>query len=73
VNTLHVMDSTGDKEVTWDPTNPQQVAGAQKIFDMLRARGYLTYAVGDNGGGTVMREFDPTAKRVVSTPRIVGG
>jgi hypothetical protein len=70
---MHIMDRTGDKEVTWDPTNPQQTADAKKLFDLARARGFLTYLVGDGGGGSVLREFDPTAKRIVATPKIVGG
>jgi hypothetical protein len=41
---LSVMDASGDKEVTWQPDSPSEVAAAKAIFDAVKKRGYLVYS-----------------------------
>jgi hypothetical protein len=67
---LRVMDETGDSRYPW---TPDDTATARERFNSLRKQGYLLYEVGDDGKGTVIREFNPEAKTVVAVPRIVGG
>ena len=66
---LHILDSTGDTEVTWTPEN---YAKAQKAFDKALAKGYSAF---DNSSTPAKRlkEFDQNAQDVVMVPHIVGG
>lgn len=69
------MDGTGDTKTTWDPNNPEEVAIAKRTFDELKAKGYVAYRVdGKNGEkGEVMKEFDPSAARMILAKPMRGG
>lgn len=71
---LHVLDPSGDTKVIWDPERPEEVAQARSTFDALKGKGYLAYRV-DRGGdkGAVLREFDPSADKMILAPQTVGG
>jgi hypothetical protein len=73
--TLHVMDSTGDTRLMWDKGNEDEVSAARRTFRDLKAKGYLAYSVRGKKGekGTVLREFDPDAERIIMSPQLVGG
>jgi hypothetical protein len=71
---LHVLNETGDTEVHWNRNSEAEVAAARATFDSLRAKGYMAYRVEPGGGrGSVMREFDARAERVVLAPAMQGG
>jgi hypothetical protein len=67
------MNSSGDKEATWDPENPDEVAAAKAIFDAARKRGYMVYAQPAGESGTALWQFDPNVETMVAVPAIVAG
>lgn len=70
---LSVMNSSGDKETTWDPDSPSEVAAAKAIFDAARKRGYMLYAQPAGESGTALWQFDPQVENIVAVPAIVAG
>ena len=71
---LAVMDQTGDTKITWDSRNADEVAAARKTFDDLKAKGFTAYSVDDEGGKhEVLHKFDPSARKIIMSPRMVGG
>lgn len=75
VNTMHVLDRTGDTRTIWDPNVQDEVKAAKAQFDALKKKGYLAYRVNPDDGskGQVMREFDPKAGKIIMQPQMVGG
>jgi hypothetical protein len=72
---LTTLDATGDTRHMWDKSNEDEVAGARALFEDMTGRGYLAYrAEGKRGTkGTVIREFDPDAERIILVKPLVGG
>ena len=72
---LHVMDHTGDTRLMWDKGNDDEVSTAREMFRKLKAKGFLAYTVRGKKGekGEVLREFDPSAERIIMSPQLVGG
>lgn len=71
---LIVMDQTGDTRSIWNPDNEDEVAAARVQYDKLKRKGYLAYTVkADGGQGEVIRDFDPTAGKIIMTPPLQGG
>jgi hypothetical protein len=70
---LSVMDSSGDKEVTWDPDDPSEVAAAKAIFDAVKKRGYMVYAQPAGESGVALGQFDSSVETMVAVPAIVAG
>lgn len=73
-STLYVLDRTGDTRVEWDPDNPEEVTWARQTFDAAKRKRYLAYRLDANGRqGELLREFDPSAERIVMSPQTTGG
>jgi hypothetical protein len=75
-NTLHIMSKEGDTRIMWDPRIPAEVTAAKAAFDAAKQGGMLAYTVDPNTGdktGTVIREFDETAGKIIMAPQLVGG
>lgn len=73
-NELVILDHTGDTRIIWDPTKPDEVDTARETFKRLKAKGYLAYSVTRNGDkGTVLKDFDPEAEKLILAPATVGG
>jgi hypothetical protein len=70
--TMHILNGKGDTRITWDPDNGAEVTEARGAFEKLRRDGWLLYRV-DGEDREVIREFDPTAARIIAHPQIVGG
>jgi hypothetical protein len=71
---MRVIDRTGDTKVIWSDDNPDEVENARRTFNDLRKKGYTAYAVGAKGAkGEVVREFDPSAEKLILAPALVGG
>ncbi len=70
---LSMMDSSGDKEVTWHPDSPGEVAAAKAIFDAVRRRGYLVYWQPEGAKGIALGQFDANVESMVAVPPIVAG
>lgn len=73
--TLHVMDTDGDTKIIWDSNNPDEVANAKRTFeDLVRGKRYTAYRVDEVGDtSAVIREFDPTAEKMILRPAMAGG
>lgn len=71
---MEIMDRTGDTKKIWDPNKPVEVEDARRSFEELRKKGYAAYKVNEDGtAGEVIREFDPSAGRVIMRPPMAGG
>ena len=70
---LSMMDSSGDKEVTWQPDSPSEVAAAKAIFDAVKKRGYLVYSQPAGASGVALGQFDPNVENMIAVPPIVAG
>lgn len=71
---LIVLDHTGDTKTIWDPDKPEEVEQARETFAKLRKKGYMAYSVDRKGEkGAVLREFDPSAEKMILAPQMVGG
>ncbi len=75
MSVMSVLDHTGDTKHIWDKNRPDEVSAIRAIFDKLtKEKKYLAYSVTDSGDkGAVVREFDPSAERLILAPQLVGG
>jgi hypothetical protein len=74
VMTMHVLDREGDTKIIWDSDNSDEVANARRSFDELRGKGFTAYRVDDKGDrSAIIREFDPTAEKLILRPAMAGG
>lgn len=68
------MDHTGDTKVIWDHKNADEVEAARATFNSLKKKNYIAYTVKKDGDkGEIIREFDPTAEKIIMSPQMVGG
>lgn len=71
---LIVLDHTGDTKIIWDAGKADEVETARETFNKLKKKGYMAYAVDRKGEkGTVLRDFDPEAEKLILAPATVGG
>jgi hypothetical protein len=71
---IAVLDQSGDTRLVWDPENRDDVKTAKKMFDDLKAKGYVAYAVEQKEArGKVVTKFDPAAQKLIMTPPLRGG
>jgi hypothetical protein len=70
---LSVMDTSGDKEVIWQPDSSSEVAAAKAIFDAVKKRGYLVYSQPAGGSGVALGQFDASVENMIAVPPIVAG
>ena len=71
---LCALDDTGDTRLQWDQNAPEEVVKAKARFDELKKKGYLAYSVNAKGDqGVVLKDFDPTAERIIMHSQMIGG
>jgi len=71
---MAVMDGTGDTKLIWEEENRDEVEAAREMFDSLKKKGYLAYAVNKKGDkGDVLDRFDPSAEKIIMSPQLKGG
>ena len=71
---FETMGREGDVKTIWDPSKPAEVDAARAQFDALKTAGYRAYRTDEKGvQGEPMKEFDPSAARVVFVPAMAGG
>jgi hypothetical protein len=71
---LKILGKGGDREIPWDPADPQQLAAVRCGFETLLSEGYQAYSLDDNGRtGEHLRQFNPDASEIVLAPRFRGG
>jgi len=82
-----IMGKEGDIRTTWDKDDPDEVQAVRQLFDSLREKGFACFYVSEAGEEasemeefdpfagrfTLIREFEPKAKRIVARPPVVGG
>ncbi len=68
-----MMDSSGDKEVFWDPDSPNEVAAAKAIFDAVRRRGYMVYSQPAGETAVALGQFNSKVETMIAVPPIVAG
>ena len=75
--TLSVLDGNGDTKLVWDENNEDEVEAAETMFNELIEKGFQAFEVSDKeekgGKGKMIKKFDPKARRIILSPRIVGG
>jgi hypothetical protein len=65
----------GDTKVMWNKGNSDEIEAARATYDSLIAKGFSAFSMDADGAraGTRLREFDPSAERIVMVPRMAGG
>jgi len=60
----------GDKRITWNSMSISEIAGAEELFNQLKAEGMEGFCVGVDGerSSTRMDVFDPYAEEVIFVP-----
>jgi hypothetical protein len=71
---LRVLNANGDDRVDWDAAvTDERSARARALFAEKVGKGWLAYALDQDGGGTQLRRFDPDAREIILQPAIAGG
>lgn len=73
---MAVLNNEGDTRVMWNKNVPVEVDAARLQFNRLvgESRYAAFKAVGERGErGEQIREFDPTAERIILVPAMQGG
>jgi hypothetical protein len=72
---LEIMDHTGDTKIMWSKDNADEVDAARTQFNTLIAKKFTAFRVVGKDGkpGEQIREFDPTAERIIMSPPVQGG
>ena len=71
---LRILGKDGDREIPWDPADPQQLEDVRCGFETLLRQGYQAYSLDANGRtGEHLRQFTPEADEIVLAPRFRGG
>lgn len=74
LHTLRIVNSSGDREVSWSPEDAAAVKAAMNEFDDIRRKGYMVVQPDAAGGKpTMITRFDATAPELVAIPAIIGG
>jgi hypothetical protein len=71
---MQIMDRTGHTTINWDPNNPDDVRAARDTFDEMKKKGFTAFRVElQEGRGTRLDSFDPTAAKIMLVPQMAGG
>jgi hypothetical protein len=70
---LAILERTGEAKHVWDPTEPGDEAKARDAFDRAKSAGYTAYQIEGGGGGSVAKNFNAEAEKIVMAPQMVGG
>lgn len=69
------MNESGDTRILWDEDNEDEVAVAKRAFDdLVGKKKFAAFHVKKNGEqGERMREFDPSAEKIIIVKPLAGG
>jgi hypothetical protein len=67
------MDSKGDTQWQWDRETEVGLKESKQVFEKHFQGGFLAYMIDQANEGTVIREFDPEAEKIVMVPPMAGG
>lgn len=69
---LRILDSNGDTKYQWD--TPEEAQAVEKVFKDMQSKGYTAAQMMDDGSqGTMIREFDASARSLLMLPPLRGG
>jgi hypothetical protein len=72
-----MMESTdpegGDKRVTWDPDNEDEVEDAEKEFNEKIKKGWTAFKVKRGKKDEKIKKFDPEEGAIIFVPQMAGG
>jgi len=70
-----ILDESGDTKIIWDSDKPEEVENAKETFNRFKKKSYVAFKVVGKEGtkGEQLREFDPSADRIIFSPPITGG
>lgn len=71
---FQVMDHSGHSTLEFDAAMADQVkAGEAKFAELTKSLGMTAYEKTGDGGGRLVRTFDPNREETLFRPRLVGG
>ncbi len=70
---MSVMGKEGDTKFTWNAKDPKEVEAAKATWDLYKGKGFAAFRMKRSNKGDQMREFDPTAGRILFVPPMQGG
>jgi hypothetical protein len=73
---ISVLSGYGDIKKVWNAANNDEVEDARRSFDhLVKQKKYLAFRVSANGDKSTeqIREFDPTAGKMILVPPVAGG
>lgn len=75
MNSMNVLDRTGDWKLEWDPDNKLEVDQMRKTFEHnVRDKKFTAFKLNKRGKqGEQIYKWDPEAKRIVLVPPMAGG
>ena len=74
MNIQIVMDHSGDRRHTFDPSSIDSVRRAQRRFDDLTAKGFRAVALGKFDRPSALQDrFDPDVQETLFVPQLQGG
>jgi len=72
---MAMMTGHGDIKKVWNAANADEVEDARRSFNhLVKDKGYMAFKVNPDGSnGNQIREFDPTAGKLILVPAVAGG
>jgi hypothetical protein len=71
---LIIPDKSGDERITWDPNDKKSTEKARERFKELLRSGWSFFRMKtDLKTGEHIRDFDPTAKKILAVAPMCGG
>ena len=74
LSVLVIPNEDGDLRIEWSAADEAQIQVARDAFDKGIEQGMTAYQIAPGGErGSLIREFDPEARRILLAPQMVGG
>lgn len=67
------MSTEGDTQVAWDETDTASMQQAEEMIERAFREGRGVFTLDEDGVGTRLKRFDPSARQIVVIPQIKGG
>jgi hypothetical protein len=69
---MRILDSTGDTQLSYDPSDETAVREIEERFNALMERSFIAFDVSTQPG-KIITKFDPDASEIIVSHRFVGG
>lgn len=74
IGEIAVLNHEGDTKISWNQNNEAEVEAARRHFDYLKGKGHSMFRLsGSDARQGQIRDFDPTAERIIAVPQMQGG